>query len=252
MRLEGKAVLITGAGSGIGRATAVLFAREGAKVAVNDIMPDRAAATLELVRRAGGFGVCLPGDVSVEAGAERAVTETVKAFGRIDVLINNAGVIRPGRVDNTTEEDFDWVMRINVKGAFLASKHAVREMKKSGGGVIVHNASAAALKGFPDRSAYSASKGALVSLTRAMAIDYARDGIRVNCVCPGTTDTLALKERILASEDPAAARTAFAARQPMGRLGKDEEIAHALLFACCQEAAYMTGSVITIDGGATA
>jgi meso-butanediol dehydrogenase/(S,S)-butanediol dehydrogenase/diacetyl reductase len=250
MRLANKAVLITGAGSGIGRAAAILFAKEGARVAVNDIAPGKAEETLGIMESAGSEGICAPGDVSRADDARRIVADTVQAFGRIDVVVNNAGVIVPGSVDTTPEEDFDMVMRINVKGTFLVSKFAVREMLKSGGGVIVNNASVAALKGIPDRSAYSASKGAVVSLTRAMAIDYIKDGIRINCVCPGTTDTPALEELMQSADDPRAAKDAFIARQPMGRLGKDEEIAQAMLFACSDETAYMTGSIITIDGGA--
>lgn len=250
MRFTNKTALITGAGSGIGRATAVLFAKAGARVAVNDLAPQKGVETVALVKKEGAEGIYLQGDVASAADAERMVAETVKAFGRLDILVNNAGIILPGRVDNMTEEDFDKVMRINVKGAFLVSKYAVLAMKKTGGGAIVNNASVAALKGIADRSAYSASKGALVSLTRAMATDYIKDNIRVNCVCPGTTLTPALEERMRDFADPEAARAAFIARQPMGRLGKDEEIAHAILFACCDEAAYMTGSVISIDGGA--
>jgi meso-butanediol dehydrogenase/(S,S)-butanediol dehydrogenase/diacetyl reductase len=250
MRLSNKVALITGAGSGIGRATAILFAREGAKVVVNDLVPAKGNETLKLLQSAGGQGICLPGDVSNAGDAECMVRDTISAFGRIDVVVNNAGVIMPGRVDNTSEEDFEKVMRINVKGAFLVSKYAVREMIKSGGGVIVNNASVAALKGIADRSAYSASKGALVSLTRAMAIDHIKDGIRVNCICPGTTATPALEERMQAYDNPQEAKAAFIARQPMGRLGKDDEIAQAMLFACSAETAYMTGSIITIDGGA--
>jgi meso-butanediol dehydrogenase/(S,S)-butanediol dehydrogenase/diacetyl reductase len=250
MRLANKAVLITGAGSGIGRAAAVLFAREGARVAVNDIVPGRAEETLAIIQSAGGMGISVPGDVSNVNDAGRMVADTVQAFGRIDVVVNNAGVIVPGSVDTTPEEVFDRVMRINVKGTFLVSKFAVREMLKSGGGVIVNNASVAALKGIPDRSAYSASKGAVVSLTRAMAIDYIKDRIRINCVCPGTTETPALEEIMRSADDPRAAKEAFIARQPIGRLGKDEEIAQAMLFACADETAYMTGSIIAIDGGA--
>jgi meso-butanediol dehydrogenase/(S,S)-butanediol dehydrogenase/diacetyl reductase len=251
MRFANKIVLVTGAGSGIGRATALLFAKEGAQVAINDLSPERGETTLEQVQEIGANGIYVPGDVSRADDAERMVAETVRAFGRLDILINNAGIILPGRVDNIAEEDFDRVMRVNVKGVFLVAKYAVLAMKQSGGGVIVNNASVAALKGIADRSAYAASKGAVVSLSKAMAMDYIRENIRVNCVCPGTTDTPALNERMQALPDPEAARAAFIARQPMGRLGKDEEIAQAMLFAASDEAAFMTGSVIVIDGGAT-
>ncbi|GAB2724452.1 SDR family NAD(P)-dependent oxidoreductase [Paenibacillus thermoaerophilus] len=251
MNFSNKAVLVTGAGAGIGRATAVLFAEKGAKVAVNALTPNRGAETLELVRKAGAEGIFVQGDVSVAADAERIVRETVDAFGRIDILVNNAGIVLPGRVDNMSEEDFDRTMRVNVKGTFLISKYAVRQMKKQGGGVIVNNASVAALKGHTDRSAYSASKGAIVSLTKAMAADYVKDNIRVNCVCPGTTYTPAIEDKIRTADDPEAMSAAFVARQPMGRLGKAEEIAYAILFACCDEAAYMNGSIIPIDGGMT-
>jgi len=249
-RLAGKTALITGGGSGIGRATAVLFAAEGAAVAVNDIDPLKASDTTHCILAAGGTAVALPGDVS-EAGAASGIVEAaVKRFGRLDIVVNNAGIIVAGRVDTTPEEEFDRAMRVNVKAAFLVSKYAVQTMTRSGGGVIVNNASVAALKGIANRSAYSASKGAIVSLTRAMAIDHMSDRIRVNCVCPGTTDTPALETVMRATGDPCAARAAMVARQPMGRLGRVEEIAQAILFACADETAYMTGSVIAIDGGA--
>ncbi len=251
MDFSNKAVLITGAGEGIGRAVAILFAKAGAKVAINSLRPRYGEETLEYVKKEGAEGLYIQGDVSVTADAERMVRESVKAFGRIDILINNAGIVLPGRVDNMTEEDFEKTMNVNVKGVFLVSKYAILAMRQSGGGVIVNNASAAALKGVMDRSAYSASKGAVISLTKAMAADYIRENIRVNCVCPGTTATPSLNERMQAFADPGAALKAFIARQPMGRLGTEEEIAQAFLFACCDEAAFMDGSVITIDGGMT-
>lgn len=251
MDFSDKSVLITGAGAGIGRKAAIMLAEKGAKVAVNSLTHKNGRETLKMVGSAGAEGIYIQGDVSIAADAERMVGETVKAFGKIDILINNAGIVLPGRVDNMPEEDFDKTMRVNVKGAFLVSRYAVLEMKKSGGGVIVMIASVAASKGITDRSAYSASKGALVSLARAMAADYIKDNIRVNCVCPGTTHTPSLEDRIQAFADPEAARAEFVKRQPMGRLGKDEEIAHAILFACCDEAAFMNGSIITIDGGFT-
>ncbi|MBS3872409.1 MAG: glucose 1-dehydrogenase [Firmicutes bacterium] len=250
MDFRDKVALITGAGAGIGRKTACLLAARGAKVAINDLPNSPGGQeTLRLVQAAGGTGIFVGGDVSRVLDAERMVGETVAAFGKIDILVNNAGIVLPGRVDNTSEDDFDRTMRVNVKGAFLVAKYATLEMKKAGGGAIVNIASVAALKGITDRAAYCASKGALVSLTRAMAADYLKDNIRVNCVCPGTTLTPSLEDRIQAHPDPSAMRAEFISRQPMGRLGRDEEIAQAVLFACCDEAAFMNGSIVSIDGG---
>ncbi|HEY8528506.1 MAG TPA: SDR family oxidoreductase [Paenibacillaceae bacterium] len=251
MNFAGKVVLVTGAGAGIGRTAAVMFAEKGAKVAVNALTAERGRQTAELIRQKGGEAVFIQGDVSVAAECERIVRETVNAFGRLDILVNNAGVAIPGRVDNMSEEDFDRTMALNVKGVFMMSKYAVLQMKKQGGGVIVNVASVAALKGHKDRSAYAASKGAVVALTKSMAADHVPDNIRVNCVCPGTTHTPAIEEKIRTADDPEAMRAMFLARHPVGRLAKPEEIAYAILFACCDEAAFMTGSVITIDGGMT-
>ncbi len=249
VRFQEKVVLITGAGVGIGRAAAVRFVKEGAKVAVNSLTPANGMETLRLLQAAGGRGVYIQGDVSRDADARRMVAEAVTAFGRIDVLVNNAGIVLPGRVDNTSEEDWDRTMAVNLKGAFLVSKYAISEMKKSGGGVIVNTSSIAAVKGVKDRAAYSASKGGLSALTKAMAADYIAEKIRVNCVCPGTTYTPSLERRIQAFTDPEKARADFVARQPMGRLGTDEEIASAILFAASDEAAFMNGTSISIDGG---
>jgi meso-butanediol dehydrogenase/(S,S)-butanediol dehydrogenase/diacetyl reductase len=251
MRFQGKVVLITGAGVGIGRAAAVRFATEGAKVAVNSLTPQNGEETLRLVRHAGAEGIYMQGDVSRDADARRIVAATVQAFGRLDVLVNNAGIVLPGRVDNTTEEDWDRTMAVNLKGPFLVSRHAIAEMRKTGGGAIVNTTSVVATKGVKDRAAYSASKGGLLALTKAMAADYLGEKIRVNCVSPGTTATPSLERRILAFADPEKARADFIARQPMGRLGKDDEIAAAILFAASDEAAFMNGAAIAIDGGMT-
>jgi len=248
-RFQGKVVLITGAGVGIGRAAAVRFAKEGAKVAVNSLTPTNGLETLRLLKEAGGDGIYIQGDVSRDADARRMVGEAVKAFGRIDVLVNNAGIVLPGKVDNTSEEDWDRTMAVNLKGAFLVSKHAIPEMRKSGGGAIVNTSSIVAIKGVKDRAAYAASKGGLSALTKAMAADYIGEKIRVNCVCPGTTYTPSLERRIQAFADPEKARADFIARQPMGRLGTDAEIAAAILFAASDEAAFMNGASISIDGG---
>jgi NAD(P)-dependent dehydrogenase (short-subunit alcohol dehydrogenase family) len=251
MRFQGKVVLITGAGVGIGRAAAIRFAAEGAQVAVNSLTPANGMETLRLLKEAGGRGIYIQGDVSKDADARRLVGETVKAYGRLNILVNNAGIVIPGRVDTMSEEDWDKTMAVNLKGVFLVSKYAIPEMRKMGGGAIVHNASAAAIKGVKDRGAYTASKGGVWALTKAMAADYLSENIRVNCVCPGTTYTPSLERRIQAFPDPEKARADFIARQPMGRLGKEEEIAAAILFAASDEAAFMTGATIAIDGGMT-
>jgi len=249
MRFQDKVVLITGAGVGIGRAAAVRFGREGAQVAVNSLTPTNGQETLRLLQEAGGRGVYIQGDVSRTADARRMVEETVKAFGRLNILVNNAGIIIPGSLDNFSEEDWDRTMAVNLKGVFLVSKYAIPEMRKNGGGVIVHNASVMAFKGVKDRAAYSASKGGVWALTKAMAADYLSENIRVNCVCPGTTETPSLERRIQAFPDPWKARADFIARQPTGRMGRDEEIAAAILFAASDEVAFMNGATITIDGG---
>jgi len=206
---------------------------------------------LRLLQEARGQGIYIQGDVSITADARRIVEETVKAFGRIDILVNNAGIVLPGRVDNISEEDWDRTIAVNLKGVYLVSKYTIPEMRKIGGGVIVHNASVVAIKGVKERGAYTASKGGVLALTKAMAADYLSENIRVNCVCPGTTYTPSLERRIQAFADPEKARVDFIARQPMGRLGKDEEIAAAILFAASDEAAFMTGANIAIDGGMT-
>lgn len=250
MDFRDKVVLVTGASRGIGKAIALLFAEKGAKVAVNSSKPG-GSAVADLIKKTGGSAVFVQGDVSNSESARENVNKTVDAFGRLDILVNNAGVVIPGSLENTPEEDFDLTISINVKGVFMMSKYAVQQMKKQKGGVIVNIGSVAALKGHRDRAAYCASKGAVVALTRAMAADYIKDNIRVNVVCPGTTYTPAIEEKIRNAPDPAAMEAAFIERQPMGRLGRVEEIAHAVMFAACDEAAYMTGSVIVIDGGMT-
>ena len=254
MKFKDKVVLITGARKGIGKAIALKFAENGAKVIVNAMKPDEGREDIEtvnIIKSNGGEAVFIAGDVSNLKSAGKIVNEAASYFGRIDILINNAGIVIPGNLSNTSERDFDMTIDVNVKGTFFMSKFAVEHMKKQGGGVIVNMGSVAALKGHIDRAAYCASKGAVVSLSRAMAADYVKDNIRVNVVCPGTTYTPAIKEKIDNAENPEEMEAVFVNRQPVGRLGKVDEIAHAVLFAACEEAAYMTGSVIVIDGGMT-
>jgi len=248
---NGKVVIVTGSGAGIGRSAAILFAQCGAKVVVNSLTPESGEKTLELVREYSDDVCYVQADVSKSEQARRLVDEAVSSFGRVDILVNNAGIVLGGKVDTISEEDWDKTMAVNLRGVYLPSKYVVPLMKAQGGGAIVNVSSAVATKGVKDRAAYAASKGGVVSLTKAMAADYIEDNIRVNCVCPGTVDTPSLQTRINAFDDPKSARENFIARQPMGRFGKDEEIAMSILFAACEEAAFMNGAVIAIDGGMT-
>lgn len=254
MNFKDKVVVITGAGGGIGRATALLFAQKGAKIVANALKPDErqsAPETVRLIENNGGEAIYVEGDVSDPDSVQNIINKALERFGKIDVLVNNAGIVIPGNLETTTVDAFELTMKVNVKGPFLMSKYAVEHMKKQGGGVIVNIGSVAALKGHVDRIAYCASKGAVVSLSRAIAAEYVKDNIRVNVVCPGTTYTPAIEEKIRTAEDPEKMEAMFVGRQPMGRLGRVEEIAHAVMFAASEEAAYMTGSVIVIDGGMT-
>ena len=250
MRFLNKTVLITGASVGIGHEAAIMFAGEGAKVAVNS-QSERGEVVGEQIRSTDGEAIFVRGKVEVPDDAQRMVDQTIEAFGRLDILVNNAGIVVPGRVDNTAIEDWDQTMAVNVRGTFLLSRLAAQHMLEHGGGAIVHNASVAAVKGLKDRAAYSASKGAVVALTKAMAMDYVDKNIRVNCVNPGTTLTPSLQDRINAFDDPDAAMKMFVSRQPMGRLGKSEEIAAGILYLASDDASFITGAVLNIDGGLT-
>ena len=250
MRFKNKVVLITGAGSGIGQSAALAFAREGARVAVADISPKAADETVKLVKKAKGKAAALAGDVSRAEDCERMVAGTVKLFGGLDILCNNAGIGVAGNTVTTTEQQFDDIMRVNVKGTFLLSKEALSQVflprKK---GVIVNTASTAGLRGIFDRTAYTASKHAIVGLTKGMAVDHVKDGVRVNCICPGTTMTPWIDKRLKEAADPKAALAALVARQPMGRLGTAEEMAAGILFLAADDTAFATGTALVIDGG---
>jgi meso-butanediol dehydrogenase/(S,S)-butanediol dehydrogenase/diacetyl reductase len=247
VKLKEKVAVITGAGAGIGKATALLFAREGARLCVN-AQSNSAAETAQSIKKVGGEAIFIQGDVSKPETAEKIVTETIRTFKKIDILFNNAGIVIPGRIDNTTLADWDRTFEVNVRGVFLVTKACLPELRKTKG-VIIHNASAVVLKGVKERAAYTASKGAIYALTKAMAADYISDGIRVNCVCPGTTDTPSLEKRIAQFSDPKKARDDFIARQPMGRFGTPEEIAEAVLYLAIAE--FSTGISISVDGGMT-
>ncbi|HBT26739.1 MAG TPA: oxidoreductase [Pseudothermotoga sp.] len=249
MNFKGKVVLITGAGSGIGRKAAMMFAERGAKVAINDVSEEKGNETVEMIKNQNGEAIFVFGDVSKDA--EKIVEKTVEVFGKIDILVNNAGIVPYGNAEETSDEEFQKTIDINVKGPFLLSKHAVKYMKEQRSGVIVNIASEAGLIGIPRRCVYSISKAALLGLTRSFAVDYVQYGIRVNAICPGTTYSQGLAERVRSSANPEETMNKMVSRIPMKRLGKEEEIAFAILFAACDEASFMTGSFMNIDGGST-
>ena len=251
MSFENKVVIVTGAGAGIGRSTAILFAKRGAKVVVNSVTPANGEETLRMLQEAGGEGIYVCGDVSKPEVATLIISETLKAYGRIDVLVNNAGIVLGGTVDDTTMADYQRTMDVNVLSVLLMTQAVLPTMRAQGGGSIVNTASVAATKGFVNRVAYAASKGAVISMSRAMAMELIKENIRVNCVSPGTTLTPSLENRIASSPDPEAALQAFNARQPMGRLGTPEEIAEAILFLAMEEVGFMSGINLQVDGGVT-
>ena len=246
-RLEGKVAVITGAGSGIGRETALLFAREGAKVVVADYVPEAGEETVRQIRESGGEAIFVKTDVSKASDAERMVRETTAKYGKLDILHNNAGILgRVAFVGDAIEEDWDRVMEVNLKGVFLCSKYAVQEMIKGGGGVIISNASAMGLVGLPGNASYSAAKGGIIQFTRTMALEYASSNIRVNCICGGWIDTPM-------NEELGENIVKWTLREtPLGRWGKPEEVAQAALYLASDESSFVTGTALVVDGGWTA
>ena len=249
MRLKDRVTVVTGAGAGIGRAATLQFAREGARVACADLSSETGEESARLVREEGGDAFFVRADAAQSSDVDRLVSETVGRWGRLDVFFANAGVVPGGTVLECSEEEWDRCMAINARSAFLACKHAVPAMKLSGGGSIVCTSSVAGLVGVKNRAAYSASKMAVIGLVKSVAIDFIQDGIRINAICPGTVDTPSLQARLRATGDYEAALRDFIARQPMGRLGRAEEIAALAVYLASDESAYMTGTYVTIDGG---
>ncbi len=248
MKLQGKVAIITGAGAGIGEATAILFAKEGAQVCCNSLS-NSAGEVAEKIKALGGDAIFVQADVSKENQAKKIIDNTIETYGKIDILFNNAGIVLGGAIDTISTEDWDRTMAINVRGIYLISKYAIPYLKKTKG-VIVNNSSSVAFKGVKDRAAYTASKGAVLSMTRAMAMDYLEDKIRVNAICPGTTDSPSLETRIRAKGgNYEEVRSQYIVRQRMGRLGKPEEIAEGVLFLVLNE--FCTGVSLLVDGGMT-
>jgi 2-keto-3-deoxy-L-fuconate dehydrogenase len=256
MRLDGKIALVTGAGSGIGEAIAHLYASQGAQVLVSDLRGDAAESVSTAIRDDGGVAHAWQLDVTDEAQVSATMQQIASTYSKLDILVNNAGISHVGDLLETSVEDWDRVMHINAFGVFLCAREAVRQMltQMPQGGVIVNIASAAGLIGVEQRLPYSTSKGAVISMTRAIAIDYVAQGIRCNAICPGTVDT-PFVAGYLAHNFPGheeEMRRQLNARQPIGRMGRPDEIAHAALYLASDEASFITGSLLVIDGGWTA
>ncbi|MGA8539993.1 MAG: glucose 1-dehydrogenase [Terriglobales bacterium] len=249
MNLQNKTAIITGAAAGIGAASAALFASEGAKIVAVDIDRELVDEISAQIGRAGGECLALVADVGQRRDVENVLHSTMRKFGRIDILFNNAGIVPTGTLEAVSEEQWDRAMAINVKSMYLFCHAVIPLMKAQGAGVILNTASATALRAVTDRACYTATKAAVVGLTKSMALDYVRDNIRVNCLCPGTIETPSLAQRLAAFPDPAEARKHFIARQPMGRFGTAEEIAQAALYLVSPAAAFVTGVAFAIDGG---
>jgi NAD(P)-dependent dehydrogenase (short-subunit alcohol dehydrogenase family) len=248
-RLSNKVAIVTGAGGGIGKSAALLFASEGAAVVAGVHQGKDIAALEQAALGLAGSVSGLEVDVAREEDVRRLIDMAVGRFGGIDILFNNAGIEIQGEVTETTDEMWFRVLDINLRGVFLCSKHVVPEMLKRGGGSIVNNASINGIRGNHRLVAYSASKGGVVALTRAMAIDYAPRGIRVNCVCPATIDTPMVQRSIASAPYPEERHQYMVSKHPMGRIGTPDEVAYAALFLASDEASFITGVALPIDGG---
>ncbi len=249
--LTNKVAAVTGGGSGIGEAIALLFARQGAQVAVVDLDESAARRTADRITAAGGQARALQTDVTDRARVHAAFVNIDADLGRLDVLVNNAGIAHVGTVETTAEEDFDRVYRVNVKGVYLCTQAALPLMLRGGGGVIVNMASIASLVGIPDRFAYSMTKGAVLTMTRSVAVDYMKKNVRCNCICPARVHT-PFVDGYLAANYPGREQEVFqelSAYQPLGRMATPEEVAQLALYLCSDEAAFITGQAFPIDGG---
>ena len=251
MQLGGKVALITGGASGIGRATALLFAREGATVVIADVNPETGQQVVQEIMREGGRALFETVDAKVAEDCRRVVARAIRELGRIDVLFNNAGIIRRATILELSEEDWDRVMDVNVKAIYLLSREVIPHMEKQGAGSIINTASGWGLAGGAKAAVYCASKGAVVLLTKAMAIDHG-PRIRVNCICPGDTDTGMLRSEAAQLGEDSREFLAGSAKRPLGRVGKPEEIAQAVLYLASDASSFVTGTALVVDGGGLA
>lgn len=251
-RLSGKVAFITGGGTGIGRACALLFAGEGAKVTIAARRKDKLEAVARDIEGAGGQALSAECDVTDKKSVERALGATVERFGRLDVVVNNAGVVHVGAADETSDEAWDHTISSNLTGTFYVSRAALPALRRAGGGSIVNVGSYLGLVALKQRAAYCASKGGVTLLTKAMALDHAHEKIRVNCICPAIVETEMSKASIARAADPAAYRNSRESQIPLGRMGQPEDIAQLALFLASDESSWITGTAFPIDGGLTA
>ena len=249
MRLKGKVAIVTGAAGGIGRASAILFAAEGARVTAIDVKQDGLSETVALVKQAGGEAHLSLTDVGRESQVKAVIDETVARWGRVDILFNNAGIVLVKFLEDTTEEEWDRLMAVNLKSIFLGVKHTVPHMRKQGGGVILSTASISSFGGQFKTPAYVASKGAVMLLTRSLAMDYGAFNIRVNCICPGITYTPMLQEHLEASGDPEGVLNKRLTRVPLGQVLTPVDIARGALYLVSDESKGVTGIAHVVDGG---
>jgi len=251
MRFQDKVAVVTGAAKGIGEAAAIAFAQEGAAVAIVDVDRKAGDNVATRIRDKGGKVLVSLTDVSKEADIKAMVDSVIAQWGRVDILVNNAGIYYQGDVTATSLEIWNQVMDVNLTGAFLCTKYCVTDMMERGKGVVINVASEAGLVGIMGQVVYNVSKGGMIALTRSCAVDLAGHGIRVNCVCPGTTETPLVQAAVNRAPDPAVARRALEQVRPLNRLGMPEEIASAILYLASDEVGYATGAVLSVDGGYT-
>ncbi|HEV2297226.1 MAG TPA: SDR family NAD(P)-dependent oxidoreductase [Candidatus Acidoferrales bacterium] len=251
-RLSGKVAFITGGGTGIGHACALLFAREGAKVVIAARRKEKLDAVAKEISAAGGEALALECDVTEKKAVESALRRAEERFGRLNVVVNNAGTVNVGTAEETSDEDWNRTISVNLSGTFYVSRAALPGLRRAGGGSIVNVGSYLGLVALKQRAAYCAAKGGVALLTKAMALDHAHENIRVNCICPAIVETELSKAAIARAADPAAYRKARESQIPLGRMGKPEDIAQLALFLASDESSWITGTAFPIDGGLTA